>query len=609
MKKNNYSTSVIRIFVCFFLLAFLSFQSEAYSAPSDYYDIVQKAYIGYYQRPADPGGLLYWAERLDASGGRLTDIINAFANSAESQVLYNTIDSSNISGVVNGIYNVLFGRDADSAGLAYYVNGFNSSKFNAATIMMNILDGAQNEDLHSVNNKLAAANIFTGTVTNLEADYSGNTDANAARGFLGNVTSNTTTIPNQNEMSQFIQDHIKQITIAQSRLARSTTPDTSDSEIDALVEGNNEFGFDLYQAIRQSEGNLFYSPYSISMALTLAYAGARTQTEAEMAAVLHYGLAQDRLHPTFNALDLILESRGEGASGTGGTGFSLNIANAIWGEKTYAFLPEYLDVLAVNYGAGLRLLDFINNPEPSRIAINDWVAEETENKIQGLFPQGAISSTTRLVLSNAIYFNAAWGSPFEKTATEPGNFYLLTDQTIVTDLMKQTKYFGYASGPDYSAVALPYSGGKLDMILFVPDKGKFQEFEDKLSAAKVNDIISSLIGTDVHLTMPKFTFGSKLGLKDTLQKLGMTTAFTDADFSGMDGTLHLSISDVLHKAWVKVDEERTEAAAATGIGMKFTSVPPPPLDMTIDRPFIFLIRDIPTGSILFMGRVVNPKEQ
>ena len=214
MKRNNYSISLIGCVYCFFLLAFFSFQSNVYPAPSDYFDTVQKTYIGYYQRPADPTGLIYWAGRLNASGGNLTEIIEAFANSAESQALYGTINSSNISTVVNAIYKALFGRDAEAEGLNYYVNGFNSGQFTPATIMLNVLYGAQNEDLQSINNKLTAANLFTRIIdpeldgANPQATYSGNTDAQKARDFLSRVGWDPKTILTQDQVTLFIKTYI-----------------------------------------------------------------------------------------------------------------------------------------------------------------------------------------------------------------------------------------------------------------------------------------------------------------------------------------------------------------------------------------------------------------
>jgi len=213
IKKIIYSINLIGYFFCFFLLAFFSFQSNAYPAPSSYFDTVQKVYIGYYQRPADPGGLIYWAARLDGGGGNLNAIIEAFANSAESQALYGTINSSNISTVVNGIYNALFGRDAEIGGLNWYVNGFNSGQYTPATIMLNVLYGAQNEDLQSVNNKLTAANLFTRTIdpeldgSNFQVTYAGNTDAIAARNFLS-VYATSVRVPTEFETTTYIRNNI-----------------------------------------------------------------------------------------------------------------------------------------------------------------------------------------------------------------------------------------------------------------------------------------------------------------------------------------------------------------------------------------------------------------
>ena len=205
--------------------------------------------------------------------------------------------------------------------------------------------------------------------------------------------------------------------VLKSDKQRVTSPVVNQPDLAALVDGNNAFAFDLYQTLKDGD-NLFYSPYSISLALAMTYAGARGTTEQQMADTLHFTLPQERLHPAFNSLDLELSQRGEGAKGKDDKGFRLNIVNAIWGQKDYKFLTEFLDTLAENYGAGLRVLDFITAPEPSRITINDWVSDQTEDRIKDLIPQGAIDHLTRLVLTNAIYFNAAWQYPFQKNATK-----------------------------------------------------------------------------------------------------------------------------------------------------------------------------------------------
>jgi len=395
--------------------------------------------------------------------------------------------------------------------------------------------------------------------------------------------------------------------VLKSDKERITSPDVSTSEQALLVEGNSAFAFELYQALKGEEGNLFYSPYSISLALAMTYAGARGETAQQMADTLQFMLEQERLHPAFNWLDAELASRGEGAAGKDGEGFRLNIVNAIWGQKDYEFLPTFLDVLAENYGAGLRILDFITETEKSRLTINDWISDQTEGRIEDLIPQGAIDALTRLVLTNAIYFNAAWEYPFNGNMTADGPFYLLDGRQITVPMMKQTESFGYTEGEGYQAVELQYDGGELSMVILLPASGNFEAFEEGLQAQQVDAIINDLKNTEVTLTMPQFEFDSEFSLKDTLAGMGMPIAFSDdADFSGMTGNRELSISDVVHKAFVAVDEAGTEAAAATAVIMKLTAVPEPPVEVTIDRPFIFLIRDIETGAILFVGRVMNP---
>jgi len=395
--------------------------------------------------------------------------------------------------------------------------------------------------------------------------------------------------------------------VLQSDKERITSPDVSTSEQELLVKGNSAFAFELYQELKGEEGNLFYSPYSISLALAMTYAGARNETAEQMADTLQFLLDQERLHPAFNWLDAELARRGEGAEGKDGEGFRLNIVNAIWGQKDYEFLADFLDVLAENYGAGLRILDFITETEKSRLIINEWVSDQTENCINDLLPQGAIDALTRLVLTNAIYFNAAWEYPFDKEMTADYSFYLLDGRQVTVPMMKQMESFGYTKGEGYQAVELLYDGGELSMVILLPEAGQFQAFEETLSAQQVSNIISDLQSTEVTLTMPRFEFDSEFSLKDALADMDMPIAFSGAaDFSGMTGNRELFISDVVHKAFVAVDEAGTEAAAATAVIIKLTAVSETPVEVTLDHPFIFLIRDIETGAILFIGRVVNP---
>jgi serpin B len=395
--------------------------------------------------------------------------------------------------------------------------------------------------------------------------------------------------------------------VLQSDKPRDTSPVVDKTDLATLVDSNNAFAFDLYQALIQTGSNLFYSPYSISEALAMTYAGARGETEKDMAEALNFTLSQDRLHPAFNSLDLQLKQRGQGAKSKDGEGFRLHVVNAIWGQKDYGFLAQYLDVLAQNYGAGLRIVDFVKETEQSRITINKWVSDQTDEKIKDLIPPEAINQLTRLVLTNAIYFNAAWQYPFNENATSNGLFHLLDGSDVTVPMMKQTESFRYAEDNNYQAVELPYDGQELSMVILLPKTGQFDTFEKLLDAELVKAIIGKLETHQVAVTMLKFEYESSFSLKQALSTLGMGVAFTpDADFSGMNGKHDLLIQDVLHKAFVSVDEAGTEAAAATAVIVGLTSIPAQPVEVKIDRPFIFLIRDIPTGSVIFVGRVLNP---
>jgi serpin B len=395
--------------------------------------------------------------------------------------------------------------------------------------------------------------------------------------------------------------------LIKSKKRRNDSPAVAEADLAKLVVGNSVFAFNLYRTIRHVGTNLFFSPYSISEALALAYAGACGHTEKDMAEALDFNLSADCLHPAFNSLDLQFKERGQGAKGKDEGGFRLHVVNAIWGQKGYDFLPQFLDILAQNYGAGLMILDFINEAEQSRVAINEWVSEQTEDKIRDLVPKGAIDQLTRLVLTNAIYFNAAWERPFNKNLTSYGTFHLIEEIDITVPMMRQTKSFRYAEGDGYQAIELPYDGHELSMLILLPEVGQFNAFEELLDAGFIRAIIVNLEMHQVALTMPKFEYELSLGLKEALGTLGMGAAFTgDADFSGINGKRDLFLREVLHKAFVSVDEAGTEAAAATAMIIGMSLMPGLPIEMRIDRPFLFLIRDISTDSIIFLGRVLNP---
>ena len=406
--------------------------------------------------------------------------------------------------------------------------------------------------------------------------------------------------------SPAIHEPFGDYTLASSDKERDRSPNVAGSDLGTLENGNTEFALDLYKAIKDKNDNIFYSPYSISIALAMTYAGARGDTETQMADAMDYYLPQDKLHPAFNALDLELASRGSKVSPD--KRFKLNIANSLWGEKTWNFLPAFLDTLAENYGAGLRLVDFAGAPDDARVVINDWVDTMTEHKIPKLLDEGTVNSMTVLILVNAIYFNAQWKTAFVEEATEPGTFNLLDGGKVTVPMMSLSEENDYYEGDGFQTVKLPYTGDELSMLVILPDSGKFDEFENSFDASGLDEIDNGLKNVEVNLKMPKFEYDMGMNLNDTLSAMGMVDAFIPdlADFSGMDGTKMLYIQWVIHKAYVKVDEAGTEAAAATAVGMGYTSAPAETVDFVIDRPFIFMIRDDKTGTVLFVGRVLNP---
>jgi len=392
--------------------------------------------------------------------------------------------------------------------------------------------------------------------------------------------------------------------VAQSERPRAAPPASALDDLPALVEGNSAFAFDLYQALRSQPGNLFYSPHSISLALAMTYAGARGETEAQMADVLHFNLPQNRLHPAFNGLDAVLRQAPDGVEQP----FQLNIANSIWGQRDFEFKAEFLDVIAENYGAGLRLVDFVAAAEDARQQINAWVEEETQDKIKDLIPEGALDDMTRLVLANAIYFKAAWQNQFVEANTHNAPFTLLDGSQVNVPTMRQTERMGYAAGGGWQAVELAYEGGRQSMVILLPAEGQFDQFEAGLDAASVAEILAQMDYRTVELSLPKFSFESEFALDHVLAEMGMPQAFIpeEADFTGMRAIRDLYISAILHKAFVDVNEEGTEAAAATAVIVGIESMPVDIEQVQVDRPFVFVIRDIPTNTILFAGRVVNP---
>ena len=395
--------------------------------------------------------------------------------------------------------------------------------------------------------------------------------------------------------------------VAESSRAREKNPSVNQADIDSLVDGNNAFGLDLYQSLRDRDENLILSPFSISLALAMTYSGAKGETEAQMADVLNFP-SQQETHPAFNALDLALEDTGI-VLDKDQEPMQLDIANAVFAEQTFTFLPDFLDTLSVNYGAGIRLMDFVKNPNPSRKEINQWVSDETKDRINDLLPEDSITTDTKMVLVNAIYFKADWLSPFDANDTYDGTFKLLDGSEVTVPMMGQRMSIPYFVGDGYAAAEIPYAGESAAMTLLVPDEGRFEEIESQLDGDMFNEMISNLTQTDVTLRMPKFEYDSSFMLSDTLALMGMPLAFDpdSADFSGMTDQQALYIGNVIHKAFVAVDEEGTEAAAATAVIMEGATAMMPDNMLVIDRPFIYFIRDFESGQILFIGRVLNPK--
>lgn len=392
--------------------------------------------------------------------------------------------------------------------------------------------------------------------------------------------------------------------------AGQQTSESTTKEREMVVQGNNEFALKLYAGLRAQEGNLFLSPYSISTALAMTYAGARGRTEAQMAEVLHFPTARGeapldpaQFHLAFGAIINDLNQRAEKAD------FQLSVANALWGQKGYAFLAEFLELVEARYEGKLTEVDFVRATEQARTTINGWVEEKTNDKIKELIQPGVLDQMTRLVLTNAIYFKGNWAKQFEEDRTSEAPFTLAGGEKVDAAMMNQSGDFPYMEAEDFQALELPYVNDELSMIVLLPKKTDgLAEFEKRLTAEDLGKWLAKLRKREVVVSLPKFEMTRQFSLASVLKSMGMTDAFSrGADFSGMSGSRDLFISAVIHKAYVDVNEEGTEAAAATAVTVKLTSVlPDRRVVFRADHPFLFLIRDNKSGSILFIGRVMNP---
>jgi serpin B len=375
-----------------------------------------------------------------------------------------------------------------------------------------------------------------------------------------------------------------------------------------IINGNNMFTFRLYNELKSNtDKNLFYSPFSISTALAMVYAGARNETALQISQTMNF--PQNKMfHSDYKQL---LDAINNGTDNK----IVLNIANGLWAQKDFKFLDSYFGIVKSNYNSELKNVDFIHNPEReiARKDINDWVAQKTKDKIKDILSTGDLDSFTRLVLVNAIYFYGDWAEPFKKQATEPKDFFLSDETRINVPFMNQHGRYNYYEDANIKAIEMPYMNNKASMVIFLPnEKNGIKKFEGSFDYTYYQKVIAALQFSEVRVSLPKFQTTFKIRLGSILSNIGMPLAFSQkaADFSGMDGKRDLYISEVIHQAFINVDEKGTEAAAATAVVMKATAMRPSS-DMKVfnaDHPFIFCIKDNTTGSILFMGKIMKPSE-
>lgn len=368
-----------------------------------------------------------------------------------------------------------------------------------------------------------------------------------------------------------------------------------------LVEDNSEFALDLYQMLRTSKDNLFLSPYSISNALAMTYAGAQGETKNQIQKALHFSLSQDKLHPAFSKLQDKLETiQAEGK-------IQLYTANSLWPQKEYPFRKEYLGLIQKNYKTDITALDYVKQSGKARDTINSWVEDKTRGKIKEVIKPGVFDVWTRLVLVNTIYFKGNWAIQFDKKQTRNMLFNVSLDKTVKTPMMYQKGRYGYWANENLQVLEMPYMGEQLSMIVLLPTRiDGLLQLEKKLNIENLRRWTIQLHKREVTTWFPKFKLSCDFRLDMALQAMGMVDAFTDnANFSGMDGTDLLHLSAVLHKAFIDVNEEGTEAAAATTVIGKQISVLMDP-QFRADHPFVFLIQENQTGSILFLGRMIDP---
>ena len=373
------------------------------------------------------------------------------------------------------------------------------------------------------------------------------------------------------------------------------------SDLAAVVEGNNAFAFDLYSRLKSGKGNVFFSPFSISAAFAMARAGARGETDAEIAKVMRFDLPQDRFHPAWCALILKL------AQGKENKGHRFEVANALWGQQSFPFRESFFDQTRKFHGTELQRADFSSDPDGACRRINAWVEKKTQEKIRDLFLPGALTPLTRLVLVNAVYFQGTWAHEFDKDDTLSGPFTTSDGKEVKAQFMRATRHYRFGEFDGAKVIELPYLGNMVRMLIVLPKKPEaFVATEAALCAARLREWTAALRSQEIDVAIPRFSLTQEMSLDRILADMGMPSAFSPdkADFSGMqDGGDPLFFDVVVHKAFVEVNEKGTEAAAATGTVLGIESKP---LSFRADRPFLFFIIERETGTILFAGRLENP---
>ncbi|MCA9663940.1 MAG: serpin family protein [Myxococcales bacterium] len=390
--------------------------------------------------------------------------------------------------------------------------------------------------------------------------------------------------------------------IARSQQPRQTQPSVSDGDFAKQVSASNGLALEILKRVTSADEGGFVGPHSISSALAMLQAGARSETRNEINKTLRFVLDDDALHASFNRLDLAI------AKDAADSDIELSSANALWAQLDLPLETSYLDRLATSYDAGVHLLDFNKQPEKSRETINAWISQQTHERIPQLFEKGAINQSTLAVLTNAVYFKAKWATQFSRYGTQPAPFSTPKGSTTV-QMMTGTFNTRYGKGADYEAITLPYQGGRFSMLVLVPETGKLSALRQRLDENVLAGIVDGLKDERARLSLPSLEVRSSYPLHETLQAMGLLAPFTaGADFSGLTSR-NVAVAQIVHKTFLKVDETGSEAAAATGITVDASSAPPEEtVSLTVDRPFLLFIRHDATGAILFAGQITDPSK-